>query len=326
MPFDLNAGQAGEQTRCWVGIDISKEWIDVAVLHERGSETMRCDRNSREMAKLAKQLARRVPGRVVLEATGGLEREVIAALAGLPVVRVNPQRAREFARAQGLLAKTDRLDAEVLARFGECLRPPCRALPDAEQQRLMQLQRRYEQLTEMRAVEQLRLQQTADETVRASSERVRALLDQERDRVEQELAACVAGSEMFRSKAALLESAPGVGPKTARVLLAAMPELGELNRRECAALAGLAPFAQDSGQWRGKRSIRGGRSQVRRALYLAAWSSARVAAGFRDYYQQLVARGKPRQVAMIAVARKLLVALNQMLASGQRWRSKQLTA
>lgn len=307
----------------WVGIDVSKDWIDVAVLlEEQVAERFRCARASEELAELARKLRSYCPLGVVLEATGGLERAVITALAaaGLRVMRMNPKRVRDFARAHGLLAKTDRLDAYVLALFGARMRPALRPWPEAERQQLAAWVVRQQQLTATCATERTRLGQVTDRPLRKSVERAIAFLEKELARLDQQLGRWIEQSPVWKEQEALLRTAPGVGPKTARVLLAQLPELGQLNRREIAALAGVAPFASDSGHWRGKRRIRGGRSSVRTALYLASWTAVR-RGPLRDFYRRLVEAGKPKQVALIAVARKLLLALNEMMRSHQPWRS-----
>jgi transposase len=309
--------------KCWVGIDVSKEWLDVVVLQEQvRAGQWRCGRSGDALAQLAAQLLAYRPQGVVLEASGGLEARVIAALAaaGLEVIRVNPKRARDFARAQGLLAKTDALDAYALALLGACLQPAARPWPEPERQRLQAWVARLQQLTEQRAAERTRLHQTEPPELRESLERVIDFLSQELTRLEREMSAWIEQSADWKAQEQLLRSAPGVGVKTARVLLAQLPELGRLNRRQIAALAGLAPYACDSGQWRGRRSIRGGRSAVRAALYLAAWTAIRTCPRLRAFYHGLVAHGKARQVAVIAVARKLLVALNEMNRSNQCWK------
>jgi transposase len=309
----------------WVGIDVSQDWLDVVVfLDERIVEQFRCARTAEALAELARKLVPYGPQGIVLEASGGFETAVITALAaaGLPVMRINPKRVRDFARAHGLLAKTDALDAYALALFGARMQPPLRAWPEAERLQLAAWVARQQQLTQLRADERKRLHQAGEPELRNSVERVIALLGKELARVEAQLTAWIHASELWKEQETLLRTAPGVGPKTARVLLAQLPELGQLNRREIASLAGLAPFAADSGHWRGKRRIRGGRSTVRAALYLASWSSVRVPGFLKDFYQRLVAAGKPKQVALIAVARKLLLTLNEMMRSSQPWRNK----
>jgi transposase len=305
-----------------VGIDTSQDWVDVVVLiQERVAERKRCDRKAEQLEELAKHLLPLAPQGVILEPTGGLEAPVIAAAVavGLPVMRINPKRIRDFARAHGLLAKTDALDAYALALFGARMQPPLRPLPEVERQRLMAWVGRQRQLTDMRAGERTRLRRTDDPELRASIKRVIVFLGEQLEQLQQQLRDWIAESETWRRQAELLRSAPGVGEKTAHVLLAYMPELGQLNRRQIASLAGLAPFACDSGQWRGRRQIRGGRSVVRSALYLASWSAVRTAAVFRDFYLHLVAGGKARQLALLAVARKLLLVLNEMVRSSRPW-------
>jgi transposase len=315
--------QPNSNAECWVGIDVSKDWIDVVVLEgERRREQFRCDRSAEVLAGLAQQLLAYAPRGVVLEATGGLEAAVITALAaaGLVVMRMNPKRVRDFARAQGLLAKTDALDAYTLALFGARMQPQAWPWPEPERQELAAWVARQQQLIVLRARERTRLHQTDEPQLQKSLQRVIEFFGKELARLELQLNAWVQRSELWKEQETLLRSAPGVGPKTARLLLAQLPELGRLNRREIAALAGLAPFACDSGHFRGKRRIRGGRSSVRAALYLASWTAVRVKGFLRDFYQRLVASGKPKQVALIAVARKLLLALNEMMRDGQSWR------
>jgi transposase len=316
--------QSEFNAKCWVGIDVSKDWIDVVVLVEENKiEQLRCDRSADKLVGLAETLLPYRPQGVVLEATGGLESAVIAALAGagLAVMRMNPKRVRDFAGAHGLLAKTDALDAYVLALFGARMRPPLRAWPEAERLQLAAWVARQQQLTVERATERTRLKQVSEPALRKSVERVIAFLGKEIERLAKQLAAWVAASETWSGQEALLRTAPGVGPKTAVRLLAQLPELGHVNRRQIAALVGLAPFASDSGKWRGRRSIRGGRGGVRAALYLASWTAIRAAGPLKTFYARLVAAGKPRQLALIAVARKLLLALNEMMRCRQPWRS-----
>lgn len=248
---------------------------------------------------------------------------VIAALtaAGLIVMRMNPKRVRDFARAQGLLAKTDALDAHVLALFGARMQPPARVWPEAERQQLARGVVRLQQLTVERATERTRWHQATEPLLKKSVERVIAFFSKEIVRLEKQLAEWVGQSETWKVQAALLRTAPGIGPKTALCLLAQLPELGRVNRQEIAALVGVAPFADDSGNWRGKRRIQGGRSSLRALLYLASWRAVRVPGTLRDFYLRLVAAGKPKQVALIAVVRKLVVALNEMTKSNTPWRT-----
>jgi transposase len=317
--------QPNSIANCWVGIDVSQDWVDVAVLvEERKVEQFRAARSAEALARLAQQLLPYGPQGVVLEATGGWEGAVITALAGagLPVMRINPKRVRDFARAHGLLAKTDALDAYALALFGVRMRPPLRPWPEAERQQLAAWVARQQQLIQQRADERKRLHQAGALELQKSIQRVIDFLGKELAHLDQQLTGWIQKSELWKEQETLLRSAPGVGPKTARLLLAQLPELGQLNRRAIAALAGLAPFACDSGQWRGKRRIRGGRSSVRAALYLASWTCVRLPGWLRDFYQRLTGSGKPKQVALIAVARKLLLALNEMMRCGKPWQFK----
>lgn len=316
--------QPNSNANCWVGIDVSKDWIDVVVLvEEHKAETLRCERSADALAGLAQRLLPYGPQGVVLEATGGLEGVVITSLAaaGLKVMRMNPKRVRDFARAHGLLAKTDAIDAYALALFGARMQPPLRAWPEAERVQLAAWVARQQQVTVERAGERTRLKQTTEPELRKSVERVIAFLGKELARLDKRLGAWVARSEIWKAQEALLRTAPGVGPKTALRLMAQLPELGHVNRRQIASLVGLAPFAADSGKWRGKRSIRGGRGGVRAILYLASWTAVRAEGSLKKFYLRLVAAGKPKQLALIAVARKLLLVLNEMMRSNQPWRA-----
>ncbi len=311
---------------CWVGIDVSKVWIDVFVLlEEKKAETFRCARTKPALAELAKKLLPYDPQGIILEATGGLEVPVIAALdaAGLKVMRMNPKRVRDFANGMGFLAKTDALDAQVLARFGSRARPPYRGFPPVERQQLAAFMARVQQLTVDRAAERTRLHQVTEPFLKESGKRMIAGYGKEIAQVEKQMVALVAKSETWKEQETLLRTAPGVGSKTALVLLAQLPELGHVNRGEIAALGGLAPFASDSGFDKGKRHIRGGRGGIRSALYIASWTSTRVPGTLQEFYMRLVAAGKPKQVALIAVARKLLIALNEMVRTNTPWRMPQ---
>ncbi len=317
--------QENSSATCWVGIDVSKDWIDVAVLvEEQRVQQLRCERSAKELEQLAQRLLPYCPQGVVLEATGGLEGKVIAALvaAGLKVLRINPKRVRDFARAQGLLAKTDVLDAGMLALFGSRMQPVLRVWPTPERQQMMAWLARQQQLTLQRATERTRLHQAEAPKLKKSVQRVIDFFSKELARLEKEMEAVVAKSEGWQQQESILRTAPGVGPKVSRGLLAYLPELGHANRHEIAALVGLAPFAQDRGHWRGKRRIHGGRGAVRTLLYLASWSAVRAAGPLKDLYVRLVAAGKAKQLALIAVARKLLVALNEMMRSNTPWRSR----
>ena len=316
--------QENLSAKCWIGIDVAKAWVDVEILVDgQKKEAWRVARTVEALKPLAQKFLPYGPEGVVLEATGGLETMVIATLSavGLKVMRMNPKRVRDFARADGLLAKTDALDAHVLALFGARMQPQWHAWPEAERLQLAAWVARAQQLTVQRAIERTRLEQTEEPELRKSLERVIVFFGKEMARLDKQMTAWIAASETWTEQEALLRTAPGVGPKTARLLLAQLPELGHCNRGQIAALVGVAPFANDSGHWRGKRSIQGGRAPIRAMLYLASWTAIRVPGTLKDFYQRLVAAGKPKQVALIAVVRKLLIALNEMMRSRTPWRS-----
>ena len=264
------------------------------------------------------------PARVVVEATGGYERLLVAHLAGagLPVVVINPRQARDFAKATGQLAKTDRVDARVLAAFGGRVAPPLRPLPDALHEELRELLDRRHQLLQMLVAERTRLTQPAGprpKRVRQDLKSHVADLEKRLRRLDADLDDTLRASPLWLAQDELLRSVPGIGPQTARTLLAFLPELGTVSPRVIARLAGLAPLARESGSWRGARRTGGGRPAVRACLYMATLAAVRANPRVRAWYTALVARGKPKRVALIACMRKLLVVLNAMLARGTRW-------
>jgi transposase len=267
------------------------------------------------------QLQALPPTLIVLEATGGLEVPLTGALAaaGLPVVVINPRQVRDFARATGQLAKTDRLDAQILARFAKAIRPPVRAVPDAQTQALAALVARRRQLIEMLTAEKNRLRLA----VRPLQERLQAhimWLEKELAATNTDLKRTIQGSPVWREKDDLLRSVPGVGPVLVTTLFANLPELGTLSRKEVAALAGVAPFPRDSGTLKGRRTIWGGRAHVRSALYMAALVATRRNPTIRAFYQRLCQAGKAKKLALTACMRKLLTILNAMLTNGTPWR------
>jgi transposase len=305
----------------FVGIDVGKAFIDVHV-HPTG-EAFRVTRDPAGLDALIDRLRPMAPKLVVLEATGGYERVVVAALAGesLPVVVVNPRQIRDFARATGQLAKTDRLDARTIARFAAAVEPKERPLPDAAAREFAELIARRRQLVEMITTETVRAHQVMGAAVRARLQAHLDWLNRELSQFDQDLDAAVRASPAWRDRVALLTSTPGVGNSTARTLTADLPELGTLDRRGIAALVGLAPVAHDSGQHRGARHIRGGRASVRAALYMAAWVGARFNPVLKASYQRLLAAGKPRKVALVACMRKLLTILNAMVRGNTPWQA-----
>ncbi len=304
----------------FVGVDVSKDWLDVAFSDARPGVRLANDADGHEA--MVKALDGAGPTLVVLEATGGYQRAAAAALAaeGIPVVVVNPRQVRDFARATGILAKTDRIDAEVLARFAQTIRPNVRPLADPERQSFADLVTRRRQLVLMRDAEKNRLGQSQDARVLRSVRTMIRAIETQIEALDEELGDRIKSSPVWQHKVDLLKSVKGVGDQTARVLVAELPELGSLSRQRIASLAGLAPFSNDSGMFRGQRSIRGGRVGVRRALFMATLAGIRYNPVIRAYYEKLVAAGKRKKVALIAAARKLLVILNAIIRTDTPWR------
>jgi transposase len=303
----------------FVGIDVSKAHLDVAVrpTKERWQE----DNTVEGIERLVTKLSSLTPAAIITEATGGMEMACVAALAAaeLPVVVINPRQGRDFAKSLGRLAKTDRIDAEVLAHFGEAVRPEVRPIPDEQARRLHAVLVRRRQLLEMLVAEQNRLVLTHTDMQPRLKEHI-AWLRAEVDRLDADLRQQIQDTPVWREKDELLRSVPGVGPVTANTILAELPELGQLNRKKIAALVGVAPYNRDSGQMRGQRAIWGGRASVRNSLYMATLSATRCNAVIRAHYEQLRKQGKPFKVAIVACMRKLLTILNAMLHSNTAWK------
>jgi transposase len=308
-------------TMSFVGIDVSKDRLDVHL--SPAGERWTVARDGAGLDALVARLAEAGPLLIGVEATGGYETVVAAALggAGLPVVVVNPAQVRHFAQALGKRAKTDPLDAEMIARFVEATRPPVRPLADADQQMLIDLVARRRQIIAMMVAERQRLGRTAQRRLQLSIERLLAALQKELSDLDGAIDEAVRGSAVWRATEDLLTSIPGIGPATARTLIAEMPELGQLDRRRIAALAGLAPWTRQSGQWRGRTMIGGGRASVRSALFMAAMVASRHNPTLSQTYNQLLARGKAKKQAIIAVARKLLTIANAIVRSQQPWQN-----
>ena len=310
-----------------VGIDVGKTELTIALAPS--GELWTTDTSARALRTLARTLAARAPRVIVLEATGGYEVPVLGALAeqALPVSLVMPGRVRAFAQATGQLAKTDRLDARLLAQYAAQLQPAATPVPDAVQRALMLLVARRRQVDAMLIAERQRLDQQSffpESPVRAGIEATIAFLDAQRATLDRELHQHLAQQPRWAEPLALLRGVPGVGPVTAATLLAYLPELGTLSRQQVAALVGVAPVAAESGRWRGQRRIRGGRAVVRRVLYMAALAASRCHPVLAPYYQSLRARGKPAKVALVACMRRLLVLLNSLLKTRTPWRPPHL--
>lgn len=303
----------------YVGIDVSKDHLDLFLTPT--GERWGSSNNGKGIEETLVKLKGWKVGLAVLEATGGLETPVAGALAaaGLPVVVVNPRQVRDFAKATGKLAKTDTLDAEVLAQFAAAVRPDPRPLPDAETKELMALMARRRQVVEMMVAEKNR-RGTAMPMVKRRIERHLKLLEEELEELDQELRHKLDRNKVWREQEDLLRTVPGVGPNLTFTLLADLPELGNLTRRQVASLVGVAPFNRDSGAFRGRRSVWGGRSPVRAALYMATLVATRFNPVIKSFYQRLCALGKPKKVAIVACMRKLLTILNAMLKHQAPWR------
>jgi transposase len=302
-----------------VGIDVSKDRLDVAILP--GDEVFFVKRDAEGLDALAARLRPLTPEAVALEATGGYETVVAATLgaAGLPVVVVNPAQVRSFGRALGQRAKTDPIDARLIARFAAMTRPEIRPLPNEATQRLADLVARRRQIIAMIVAERQRQKRFTDRRLQKSIGRLLEALQRELSEVDAEIDTDIRGSSAWREKEDLLASVPGVGPTIARTLIAEMPELGALDRRQIAALAGLAPWTRQSGQWKGRSFIGGGRAPIRAALHMGAITAARHNPALKAFRDRLLAAGKPKMVALVAVARKLLTILNAIIRSGKPW-------
>lgn len=304
----------------FVGVDVSKAALDVDCLPVSAREQFSND------AEGINALVRRLKGsaveRIVLEATGGYETALASALAaaGLPVVVINPKRVRDFAKASGILAKTDRLDARVLAAFGQVIAPPVRALPDAAQRALAELLARRMQLVAMRAQEKAR-RGTVLPVARCDIEQHITWLDKRIGKLDADLKERLRSADIWKEKVTLLDSVPGIGKVSLFTLLARLPELGSLNRAQIAALVGVAPFNDDSGKRRGSRYIQGGRAEVRGVLYMATLTATRCNPAIKQFFDRLIASGKPFKVAMTACMRKLLTILNVVLKNKEPWKN-----
>ena len=307
-------------TSSFVGIDVSKDRLDVAVLGEQKEKQV--DNTQAGITKLLQWMLKLQPELIVVEATGGYQRSVVDALfhAGLPVAVVNPARVRQFARACGLLAKTDKLDAQVLAVFGQRVQPKLYTGKSEAEKELSALLARRKQVEEMLKAEQNRLR-TASPSLRGSVERSIAFLKEEKKRLEEQIREWMSEQKAWQEQMEILDSAPGVGPVTTATLLADLPELGKMDRKKIAALVGVAPMNYDSGRKRGYRKTKGGRTDVRSVLYMSTLVATRYNPVIRTQYQHLLKRGKQKKVALTACMRKFLTILNAMMRDQQPFRA-----
>lgn len=303
----------------FVGIDISKKHLDVAVTP--GDQSFTCPNTEAGIQNLVRRLKKLHPQIILLEASGGYEFLVVAALreAALPACFINPKLVRNFARSAGIAAKTDRLDAKVLALFACRMQPSPRPLPDDRQQELKHLMTRRRQLVDMIQMEHNRLEHAPFPRIRQSLKKNIDSLQEQLAALNREINDFLKQNPLWVEQNRLLTGVPGVGHGTALCLGAYLPELGRLDRQEISALAGVAPFNRDSGQWRGQRHIQGGRSRVRQALYMATLVATRHNPVIRAFYQRLLIKGKAKKVALIACMRKLLTILNAMVKNQQPW-------
>lgn len=308
--------------RSWIGIDVSKDSLEVAV--HKSDYHFRCPNHPKNFATLIAELIAFRPARIVVEATGGLERPLLQALqaVGLPVVLVNPRQIRDFAKALGLLAKTDRLDARVLAHFAMAVEPPIRPIKANEDTELDALMGRRNQLSDMLGAEKNRRGSAATEAARADIEAHIEWLEQRLKALDKQLKDQLKRSVAWQQKDQILQSVKGIGFVTSVSLLADCPELGQLNRHQIAKLAGVAPLNRDSGKQRGTRHIFAGRAQVRTKLYMATLSAIRCNPVIKAFYQRLITRNKLKKVAIVACMRKLLTIINVMVRDNRSWNAK----
>lgn len=310
----------------FVGIDIAKADFEIK---ESGPQKTYSERHTQTgIRKIVRRMAAIQPTLVVMEATGGLEKALARALtaAGIRIAVINPRQIRDFARSLGRLAKTDGIDAEVIALYAERIRPEPRVLPDANTDLLDALLTRRQQLIQMMTAEKNRLQQTASAFVQRSIRAVIRGFEKEIESLNRSIGSLIASCREMQTKTELLQSVSGVGPVVAQTLIAAVPEMGKVSKKQIAALIGVAPINRDSGTMRGCRTTWGGRSQVRAILYMAALTAIRCNPAIRVFYKRLIASGKKKMVAVVACMRKLLVMLNAILKHGTPWRALERAA
>jgi transposase len=313
------SSKANSKRRTFIGIDVSKKLLEVAV--HQSDFRFSCPNDPQKFSRLISELISLRPARILLEATGGLERPLLQALqaAGLPAVVVNPRQVRDFAKALGLLAKTDRLDARVLAHFAASTQPPLRPLKSQDDTELDALMGRRTQLTDMLTAEKNRRGSAATKTTRDDVEEHIEWLEERIKELDEKLKQQLERSTVWQQKDKILQSVKGIGFVTSLSLLADCPELGQLNRHQIAKLAGVAPLNRDSGQQRGSRHIWGGRAQLRSKLYMATLAAIRSNPVIKAFYQRLIASNKPKKVAIVACMRKLLTIINVMVRENKLW-------
>jgi transposase len=314
-----------KKSKSFIGIDVSKQWLEVAA-HESDYK-FRCANKISSFGQLIAELLVLRPALVVLEATGGLEMPAVNALhaVGLPVVVVNPRQVRDFAKALGQLAKTDPLDARVLAHFAAAIKPPLRPIKSKDEQELDALMGRRGQLVEMLTDEKNRRGSAASDSVRKKIKEHIDWLAERIAEIDQQLKALLKTSACWQAKDKIIQSAPGVGPVTSFSLIADLPELGKLDRQKISKLVGVAPLNRDSGQQRGSRHIYGGRAQLRRVLYMAALTASRHNPVIKEFYQRLRTNQKPFKVAITACMRKLLAIINVMVRDSTPWKNPEVS-
>lgn len=304
----------------YAGIDVAKNSLEIAI--RPSGENFSIEYTDAALSDLVKQLKKKEPQIVLLEATGGYEKRVLRCIveAGIPGMAINPRQIRDFAKATGKLAKTDRIDANVIAHYAEALKPKPQPLPDRELEKLKNLVTRRQQIVKMITEEQNRLASCGKENQKAVTRHIQ-WLKKELKKVDAESDKLISNSPLWKAKAVILESIPGVGPVVSRSLVSCLPELGTLDNKKISALVGVAPFNKDSGKYRGKRCVQGGRSNVRSVLYMSALVAARHNPAIKAFYERLLAAGKMKKVALTASMRKLLVIANAMIKNNTKWSS-----
>ena len=303
---------------CFVGIDVSKATLDIGCLP--GKQVFQFSNDETGIKAMVLKLQELNTELIVMEATGGLQMAAVASIAaaGLSVAVVNPRQVRDFAKAMGVLAKTDNIDAMVLARFAQVVRPEARPVKDENTQALNAVMVRRHQIIEMLTAEKNRLK-AAHKKVHKNIEKHVKWLEKQVDDIDKELGEVIKGSSIWKEQDVLLQSVPGIGPIVSATLLAALPEIGTLNRQKISALVGVCPFNRDSGTMRGKRSCFGGRSFIRAVLYMGTMSAIKCNPVIKEFYTKLVSAGKAKMVALVACMRKLLTILNAMIKTNQKW-------